>query len=151
MDNLIIRKAAVKDATSIFELNRDELGYTYDVQKTLKRLQYLLSQPEHYLLIAESNSEVVGYIHANNYDLAYSDSLKNIMGIAVKKTFQRNGIGKKLLLAVEDWAKKEGAIGVRLVSGSTRKQAHIFYTSCGYMNNKLQYNFSKLFDMEAEV
>jgi predicted N-acetyltransferase YhbS len=126
MESLIIRKAEVKDTTSIFELNSDELGYTYEIQKTLKRLQYLLRKPEHCILVAEYSSEVVGYVHANNYDVAYSDSLKNIMGLAVKKTFQRKGIGKRLLLAVEDWAKSEGAIVVRLVSGSTRKQAHIW-------------------------
>lgn len=65
------------------------------------------------------------------------------MGIAVSKQYKRQGVGKALLEAVEEWAKKTGASGVRLVSGETRSGAHAFYRYCGYEGEKRQINFKK--------
>jgi ribosomal protein S18 acetylase RimI-like enzyme len=143
---MLIRKADIKDAEAIFELNRDGLGQTYDFSKTLERLLFLIDKQEHYILVAEIDTNIVGYIHAGDYDVTYSDHLKNIMGIAVQTEYRRKGVGKELLFAVEEWAKEDGAIGVRLVSGASRKQAHEFYSACGYSKNKEQLNFSKIFN-----
>ena len=73
-------------------------------------------------------------------------SLKNIMGIAVCKDYQHQGIGRKLLYAVEKWARETHAAGVRLVSGETRTEAHQFYQICGYAANKKLMHFMKLFN-----
>jgi len=145
LDNIILRRATEEDNDAIYELNRDELGYTYDRAKALYHLQSLSNRPDHCILVAAVDGKVAGYIHANNYDLLYSDPMKNIMGIAVFRSYARMGVGRKLLCAVEDWAKGDGAKGIRLTSGSKRKGAHLFYESCGYAKNKEQYNFSKLF------
>ncbi|MEG0711801.1 MAG: GNAT family N-acetyltransferase, partial [Niameybacter sp.] len=85
----------------------------------------------------------IGYVHANDYDVIYAPHMKNIMGIAVSKQYKRQGVGKALLEAVEEWAKKTGASGVRLVSGETRSGAHTFYRYCGYEGEKRQINFKK--------
>ena len=54
------------------------------------------------------------------------------------------GIGRRLLEAVEEWARAEGCAGVRLVSGASREGAHAFYRSCGYDGGKKQLNFKKM-------
>jgi GNAT superfamily N-acetyltransferase len=91
------------------------------------------------------NGEVVGYIHGCDYDCVYSDSLKDILGIAVDPAYQGRGIGRLLLSALEDWARQDGCAGVRLVSGFERHGAHQFYMRCGYTHRKDQKNFVKLF------
>ena len=88
---------------------------------------------------------MVGYIHANSYDLIYAPHMKNIMGIAVLSSHKRYGIGRALLQQVEKWAQSSGATGVRLVSGITRADAHAFYHSCGYTGDKEQLNLKKMF------
>ncbi|WP_099204371.1 GNAT family N-acetyltransferase [Scatolibacter rhodanostii] len=145
MGDILIRGATLEDSEAIYQLNCDEMGYTYDLEKTRQRMQILLADTSHCILVAISEGEIVGYIHANSHDLIYSDSLKNIMGIAVKKQFKQQGIGTKLLGAIESWAKNCGCAGVRLVSGSTRTKAHQFYMTCGYENKKEQLNFIKKF------
>ena len=69
--------------------------------------------------------------------------MKNIMGIAVSASCKRRGIGRALLEQVEAWAVRDGAVGIRLVSGSERADAHAFYRKCGYTGDKQQINFKK--------
>ena len=47
--------------------------------------------------------------------------------------------------AAEDWARENGAVGVRLNSGGQRKEAHAFYRAVGYHSEKEQLRFLKMF------
>lgn len=140
-----VRECNEDDFESIYYLNKYSFGYEYNLDKTKSRLAIILERSTDKILVACVNDIVVGYIHANDYECTYSDSLKNIMAIAVDEAYQNQGIGKTLLYAVEEWAKECGCCGVRLVSSATRTGAHEFYLSCGYTNKKLQKNFFKLF------
>ena len=141
----LIRLAVPEDAAALTRLNREEMGYDYPEEDTKRQLEKLLADESNRIYVAESDGAVVGYVHANNYDLLYAPHMKNIMGIAVSSGFRRGGIGRLLLEAVEQWAEKTGACGVRLVSGASRTGAHDFYRACGYQEAKDQKNFKKLF------
>lgn len=121
------------------------MGYEYPAEDTRKQLEQLLNDSNHKIYVAVVADKVVGYVHANNYDLLYAPHLKNIMGIAVSSDYKRNGIGKMLLNEVEKWARDTGAYGIRLASGATRTGAHVFYMNCGYIGNKEQRKFKKMF------
>jgi GNAT superfamily N-acetyltransferase len=121
------------------------MGYKYPVDQTKIKLEYLLKSDKDKIFVATVQDIVVGYIHANDYDLIYAPHMKNIMGIAVSSEYKKQGIGKAMLTEVEKWAKETGALGVRLVSGSTRIGAHEFYRRCGYDGGKQQLNFKKYF------
>ena len=141
----IIREAEITDADAICELNTLEMGYNYPIEETKKKLDKLIKSEADKIYVALSDDKIVGYVHANDYDVIYATHYKNIMGIAVSKEYRRMGIGKALLKKVEEWAKATGAAGVRLVSGMTRKDAHKFYHSCGYNGDKEQLNLKKIF------
>ncbi len=145
MEDFYIRQCRVEDAASLQALNSDGMGYAYSVEDTVKKLQRLLQSGKDCILVAVIKEKVVGYIHANDYDLLFSPHMKNIMAIAVARGYRRRGIGAALLLKVEEWAKASGAAGVRLVSGTARTEAHAFYQSCGYHREKEQLNFKKRF------
>lgn len=140
---LKIREAIAEDAFSIQKLNFDEMGYDFSVEQTRQKLMDLLQSKIDKIFVAEVDGAVVGYVHANNYELLYATSMKNIMGIAVSSDYRRMGIGKALLERIEQWAKETGAAGVRLVSGGSRTDAHEFYRSIGYGDGKPQLNFKK--------
>jgi len=120
-------------------------GYDYPKEKTEIRLKFILSRSTDKLFVACEGKEVVGYIHGSDYECTYSDSLKNIMAIAVDEKYRGKGIGKLLLESLEKWAVDDGCIGVRLVSGMNREKAHEFYLHCGYNLRKEQKNFIKIF------
>ena len=140
-----IRECLLMDADQIYELNCSEMGYDYPKEETRQRIKDILASEHDKIYVAELDGSVVGYVHANDYNLIYAPAMKNIMGIAVSNKHKRIGIGKALLTAAEAWAKADGAKGVRLVSGASRKEAHKFYERCGYTGGKHQLNFKKYF------
>ena len=141
---LNIRCCKLSDSLVIQKLNASELGYDYPIAHTEEKLRELLECSSQRIFVAEMSGEIVGYVHACDYDLIYAPHMKNILGIAVSSEYRRRGIGKALLTAVEEWAHETGADGVRLTSGEERTDAHEFYKCCGYSCNKKQINFSKV-------
>lgn len=139
-----IRGARLADCAAITRLNREEMGYDFPEERTWEKLRACLTNPAHKIFVAESGGEVVGYLHLEDYDVLYFPHMKNVLGIAVASACRRQGVGRALLAAGEAWAKADGAVAVRLVSGEGREGAHAFYQSLGYTGNKLQRNFKKL-------
>ena len=54
-------------------------------------------------------------------------------------------MGQALIEAAEDFARADGAGGIRLNSGEGRYGAHLFYEAAGYERVKSQVNFRKVF------
>jgi len=139
----IIRTAVSSDAEALCLLDREEMGYDYPPEDTAERLERLLADSHNAIFVAEEGGEVIGYVHANHYELLYAPPMKNIMGIAVSAQHKRRGVGRALLSRVEQWAREDGCAAVRLVSGASRTAAHEFYRRCGYSGGKNQLNFKK--------
>lgn len=140
-----IRLFKPSDAEDLYKINTEEMGYDFSIEETRGKLLALVDSTKDKIYVAIVNNKVVGYIHANDYDVIYAPHMKNIMGIAVLQQYKRHGIGKALLDAVEAWARQTGAYGIRLVSGEIRTGAHEFYRYCGYEDGKRQLNFKKIF------
>ena len=140
-----IRNAVVDDFLAIHLLNMFGLDYDYPADKTKKRLAYILLKPHSKVIVAEVDGNVVGYVHAEDYDCTYSDSTTNILAIVVDEDYRGNDIGRNLLIAVEKWAYSSGSSGIRLVSSAYRTGAHKFYEACGYTLRKEQKNYVKMF------
>lgn len=141
--NYTIREASLSDAEAIWMLNCTEMGYPFPLDATREKLERLLFRSCDKIYVATIDGAVVGYVHANDYDVIYAPHMKNIMGIAVAHAHKHKGIGKALLQKVELWAADTGASGVRLVSGAARTGAHEFYRHCGYTGDKKQLNLKK--------
>ncbi len=95
------------------------------------------------VFVAHTGERVTGCIHAEIYNLLYSESMVNILGLAVSADYRRQGVGKALLLQAEAWVREQGIFTMRLNSGASRKGAHAFYRAMGYDNEKEQIRFIK--------
>jgi GNAT superfamily N-acetyltransferase len=62
-----------------------------------------------------------------------------LQGFIVKKEYQNQGIGRKLLKHVEDYAQSKGILGIGLQSGVQRTAAHAFYEHNGYIKSNYFY------------
>lgn len=140
-----IREALAEDFADIYVLNRDEMGYDYPPEETRKKLEAVILSQSDKIFVAVCEDKVIGYIHVNDYDVIYAPHMKNVMGIAVGREYKRMGVGSALIAKAEEWAKETGASGIRLVSGESREIAHKFYRSQGYVGEKKQINFKKIF------
>lgn len=145
MEKLVVRPCEIEDYKGIHRINQNAFGYEYPIDKTKQRLAHIIQKPSDRIFVACTNNNVVGYAHGADYECTYSDSLKNVIAIAVDENYRGLGIGRALLASIEAWAKEDNCCGVRLVSGFNRMEAHKFYLKVGYVVRKDQKNFIKIF------
>ena len=142
MSDFIIRKIELKDACELCKICSEEMGYECDPALVKSKIEKLDSKRED-VFVAEEESQLLGFIHVERYEVLYFESMANILGLAVNKDFQKQGLGKALLLAAENWAQENGIHLMRLNSGINRTYAHGFYEHLGYVSEKEQKRFVK--------
>ena len=142
MSDFIIRKIELKDAGELCKICSEEMGYECDSALVKSKIEKLDLKREA-VFVAEEESQLLGFIHVERYEVLYFESMANILGLAVKKDFQKQGLGKALLLAAEKWAQENEIYLMRLNSGINRIDAHGFYEHLGYVSEKEQKRFVK--------
>ena len=141
----MIRNIRLEDAKAIRDISEFSLGYKTTEAVTERQIAKLLKDRQHFIRVYEDDEThtVVGFIHAEAYELLYKESGFNILGLAVLPEYRRCGIGRQLLQAVEAETAARNYRFIRLNSGEQRKEAHVFYERCGYTCTKLQKRFIK--------
>lgn len=143
----MLRTLKATDVASIYEINKDALGYDFSPEETASQLDKLSQDPHHFLLGFEepTSHDLLGYVHAEVYESLYSKPGFNILALAVLPQTQGQGIGKTLLQGLEQEAKKRGYNFIRLNSADHRLGAHAFYEKVGYTCDKVQKRFIRIF------
>lgn len=139
---MIIRTAVTEDATGVSGLCSEDLGYPCDEALVRIRIGWLDLEREAVFVALEDN-EICGFIHVERYNTLYSESLANILGLAVSSKYRKKGIGRALIDRAEKWAMENGISVMRLNSGAARKEAHEFYRRLDYGFEKEQIRFIK--------
>lgn len=143
--NIKIRKCMISDVENIRELSKSALGFEYPAEKFEENIRKLMGKRSNIILVAENNGQFVGFAHACDFDVIYGPHLKVLRAIAVIEKYRRYGAAKKLLAAIEDWARSNDAEGVRIYGGTERTAANSFYKTCGYDFVKSESKFKKDF------
>lgn len=141
-----IRPAVESDFEAIARISRNDLGYDCAPELVQEKLCRVLTTSRERVFVAVCDGVTAGYIHAEDYDVLYFPTMKNILGLAVASEYRRLGLGTKLMQAVENWARETGVYHIRLNSGMTRKGAHDFYRRNGFSDEKEQMRFMKTLD-----
>ncbi|MFS9095824.1 GNAT family N-acetyltransferase [Streptococcus australis] len=141
----MLRALKPTDTGSIYEINKEALGYDFSPEETASQLAKLSQDPHHFLLGYEdpASHALLGYVHAEVYESLYSNAGFNILALAVLRQMQGKGIGKALLEGLEQETEKRGYKFIRLNSADHRIGAHAFYEQVGYTCDKLQKRFIK--------
>ena len=117
------------------------MGYDVNLDIVKKQIEKLTKDNDHHIIIGFENEQtrkIIGFVHAELYESLYMDTGLNILGLAVDSNFQGQGIGKKLMSAIEDYALENNISYIRLNSNVRRIDAHKFYESIGYVCDKTQ-------------
>ena len=143
----MLRDLKETDVSSIYEINKEALGYAFSPKETASQLAKLSQDSHHFLLGYEDDTshELLGYVHAEVYESLYSKAGFNILGLAVSPQAQGQGIGKSLLQGLDQEAKRRGYGFIRLNSADHRLGAHAFYEKVGYTCDKVQKRFIRIF------
>ena len=137
----MLRDITIFDAQEIQRISKIVLGYDVDLDIVKKQIEKLTNDNKHNVIIGfenEQTSKIIGFVHAELYESLYMDTGLNILGLAVDSNFQGQGIGKKLMSSIEDYALKNNISYIRLNSNVRRIEAHKFYESIGYVCDKTQ-------------
>jgi len=104
MEQIQIRECVEEDVIILYELNKNEMGYDYPRDKTETKLRELLKSNKEKIFVAVMDNIVVGYVHANDYDVIYASHMKNIMGIALPRPCNIKVIGTAISIVFLKWA-----------------------------------------------
>ncbi|WP_454947771.1 GNAT family N-acetyltransferase [Gemella sanguinis] len=137
----MLRNITIYDAQEIQRISNFELGYDVNLNIVKKQIKKLTEDSLHHIIIGYENEQtrkIIGFVHAELYESLYMDTGLNILGLAVDSDFQGQGIGKKLMSSIEEYALKNNISYIRLNSNVRRIEAHKFYESIGYVCDKTQ-------------
>ena len=141
----MIRNIRIEDAPALEHICKAALGHETTTAHLKRRIQELSQDPCYYICVYEDDAtqRVLGFIQAEKYELVYGGNGWNVIALAVSSEAQRQGIGKQLLLALEEHAAGEGYTFIRLNCNTLRTDAHAFYEHMGYSCDKTQKRFIK--------
>lgn len=139
-----IRNAKAADVARLAKLS-GELGYPTSEKEMKQRFARIKPPSAHAIFVAESEKNVVGWIHVSVTPLLEVALRAEVNGLIVAEGQRRLGAGAKLLDAAEAWARKKKCTGMSVRSNVIRDRAHAFYERQGYIHYKTQKAFRKSF------
>ena len=139
LDGVHVRGATLFDAEAIAALVT-QLGYPTAATDMHGRLEHLLPHPDRTMVVAETAQGIVGMAAAQvGPALEFNGIYGRIDGLVVDARWRGRGLGRLLMVHVEEWCKARGAHSLTLTSGHHRPDAHKFYTSIGYNATGLRF------------
>ncbi|MFH1779597.1 MAG: GNAT family N-acetyltransferase [Candidatus Micrarchaeota archaeon] len=140
---MIIEEARKEHVEALFELTNDFFPY---IEPTLETILDRLESENIFYLVALIKKEVVGFVDVEFCNACFFKELHElkkgecscdglqakILGLAVKKEFQGEGIGTKLLKAALFLAKKQRAGSVVILVTVDNKKAQKLYEEIGF-------------------
>jgi GNAT superfamily N-acetyltransferase len=125
-----IRPAQLSDSDALFALAK-AFATSFVVERTAFDVSFaaLLGSPDAFLAVAMEEERVIGYVMGFDHFTFYANGRVSwVEEIMVAEEFRRHGVGRLLMEAFEQWAKKRGS---KLVALATRRAA-AFYRGIGY-------------------
>ena len=142
--SLSARKAIVADSAAITKLS-NQLGYSITETDTLANLSVIFQSDKDIVVVALWNNEIAGWIHVFNTIRVESGRFCEIGGLVVDEQYQRKGIGRLLVNEARRWTTEQGVSSLRVRCNIKRTEAHDFYESIGFKENKQQ----KVFEIKS--
>lgn len=137
-----IRRLTVEDAEAAAQLSC-QLGYSCSAGDLRERIEELSRAADRVAFAAVLDGQIVGWIDAAmERHLQYPASAV-IGGLVVREDTRGQGIGRRLCVEVEDWARSQCVPLVRVRSQIKREGAHRFYLRDGYRQVKTSLVFEK--------
>jgi GNAT superfamily N-acetyltransferase len=129
-----------------------QLGYPCTPEEVRQRLVDMLDRKQYAVYVAEiSKEEIAGWIGVYLFRSVELEAFAEISGLVVSEEARSQGVGKTLLEAAEEWARRSGCTVISVRSNVKRKRAHGFYKKNGYEWTKRQETFCKKLSSEFAV
>ena len=130
----LVRMLANDELGSRRERSEDPLPESYDAA-----FEQITHDPNHELIVAESNGEVLGTLHLMFLpSISFQGGLRaQVESVRVDKRYQGRGIGSEMMKWTIERARGRGAHIVQLTTHQSRVDAHRFYERLGFAGTHL--------------
>ena len=141
-----VRLAQPCDSDRIADL-AGQLGYPCTSEEVRMRLSQMQDANQYAVFVAElPTGQIVGWIGLYVFRAVEMETVAEISGLIVDEDIRSCGIGKMLLDAADEWARRLGCHVISVLSNVKRDRAHQFYTNNGYEHVKTQKELRKKLD-----
>jgi GNAT superfamily N-acetyltransferase len=138
-----VRMAQARDSDRIADL-AGHLGYPSTGEEVRKRLSQMQDANQYAVFVAELRvGQIAGWIGLYAFRAVELETVAEISGLIVDEDIRSCGIGKMLIDAAEEWARRVGCHVISVRSNVKRDRAHQFYTNNGYEHVKTQKELRK--------
>ena len=126
------RRATAADAPAIAGL-LGQLGYPTSVAAIPARLAAVEAHGGIVFVAVGEQSGTVGVASGVRHATIHADGeVAYITALVTDANARRQGVGRALIAALEDWATSHGCSRLSVTSAEHRAGAHVFYPSCGF-------------------
>ena len=133
----LVRIAKTSDVPDLLPL-MDQLGYPASQEELESRYKRFIKNDNYGVAVAVSEEKLIGFVAWSVSSLFVLDKVRfHIESLVVNEKYRGCGIGKKLMLFVEDIARDFSPAIIDLTSGLRRAKdgSHEFYKTLGYQND----------------
>ena len=142
---VLIRRLTADDAEAAAELS-SQLGYpcsAVDLRERIDEMSRAADRVAFAAVVSCEDGQIMGWIDAAIERHLQSPASAVIGGLVVREDMRGLGVGRRLCLEVEDWARSKSVPIVRVRSQIKREDAHRFYLRDGYRQVKTSLVFEK--------
>lgn len=127
---IMIRRATACDADGLFALVKDfATSFSPEREAFEQSFEHFLADDDAWLWVAEDDGRLIGYcLGFDHYAFYANGRVSWVEEIMVQADRRKEGVGRMLMDAFEEWAKSRGS---KLVGLATRRAAP-FYLALGY-------------------
>lgn len=139
IDQLTVQEYEKEDTKVLPPLYK-VLGYSAEKDELQSRLRDILANPAYGCLVAEKESQILGFIgYAKLYFFVSTAFYYQILALAVSRNARWQGIATSLMDKVKKIASQDGAKAMALNNGvnDERLVAHAFYQKHGFRQTSL--------------
>lgn len=143
---VVFRPAGRNDLPSVIRmLAEDDLGSQREryedppPQSYYAAFEQIDRDPNHELIVAETNGEVIGTLHLMFLpSISFQGGLRaQVESVRVDKNYRNQGIGNEMMKWTIKRARERGAHVVQLTTHQSREDAHRFYERLGFKASHL--------------
>lgn len=131
---MFFRDATIDDIDTVFDFVENLWDYNkYDKETVQKELRTILSNPAHFIFLAQNKHDTVGFCHGIIFDTFWmSGKTCYISGIMTREKYRGKGYGIKIMDHAKEIAEESNCRAMILDSAIQRKEAHRFYEKYGF-------------------
>ena len=142
-NTLIVRKIIFSDLVVARDL-LSQLGYDVEMDALSDRFERISKSNIQLLNVATLHDQVIGLVHAFIREALEKPVEVVVQAVVVDERVRKTGAGRRLMLAVEAWAKEKQVSSISLSSQIARTEAHKFYEELGFVKTATSHFMRKM-------